>query len=95
MHSSGEIFAIDEAESTIYILFRPDEKPVMADWPQHLLKIAPGAKQMGTLGGSEIWHVGLNGHLAQKPQNPPIEGFRETWVSSMIRLMSENCESTS
>jgi hypothetical protein len=64
----GEIFAIDEAESTVYVLLRSGEQPVMADWPQHLLSLAPLARMMGTLGGSEVWHTSLNGQLCENPK---------------------------
>jgi len=76
-HEGGEIFTIDDAEGTVYVLLRPGEKPVMAHWPHHLLTLAPDARMMGTLGGEE-WHVGLNGQLAHMYGGRVYTGEEET-----------------
>ncbi len=48
-----EIFAVDEAESTYYVLVRGGHVITSAHWPQHLEAISPGARYCGTLGGEE------------------------------------------
>lgn len=54
--SVATIQAVDEPESTIYILRRPGHEPVMAHWPQPLLEIAPDAIRIQSYSEPDIRH---------------------------------------
>ena len=47
------IYAIDDAESTVYVLVEDGTATRMAHWPAALEELAPGARYGGTLGGDE------------------------------------------
>lgn len=50
------IQAVDEAESTIYVLRRPGHEPVMAHWPQPLEALAPDAIRISSYSEPELRH---------------------------------------
>lgn len=49
----AEIYAVDERESTYYVLVVDGRVVTSAAWPQHLEAVCPAAVYRGTLGGDE------------------------------------------
>ena len=46
MRTRPTIQAVDDPESTFYVLMRPGHEPVTADWPHPLLELAPDAVRL-------------------------------------------------
>lgn len=85
------IQAIDEPESTVYVLRRPGHPPVMADWPQPLLEIAPDAVRLPPQGADIDWPKDFGRPVEQTWEPTTItEKLRERFHS--IRQKHLRCE---
>ena len=73
---TATIQAVDEAESTIYILRRPGHEPVMAYWPQPLLEIAPDAVRIASWVEPDVRREGIVVSVAVEA---PLDDFRSEW----------------
>lgn len=70
---TATIQAFDEAEGTIYVLFRTGKKPVSAAWPHPLLELAPDAVRLPSY-GFDIDYPDLNDRRKiGRPQWEPVE----------------------